>query len=118
VVVDFTTEAAYTEALRSCYIVVLPYDEEAYAYRVSGVLADAVAAGAVVVAPDLPILRDQLMLPASVGTCYGSRAALGDAVVRAMQLLHTRQLAQAFHAHENYRSIDGLKKALQPLVHS
>ena len=117
VVIDTTTEAAYTQALRTCDIVVLPYDEEAYAYRVSGVLADAVAAGAVVVAPDLPILRDQLMLPASVGACYASRAALEDAVVRAMQLLHTRQLDEAFRAHESYRSIDGLKRALQPLVH-
>lgn len=112
VVIDTTTRADYLRALESCDIVVLPYDELSYSWRISGVLSEAVALGCLVVAPDLPTLRDQVRLPLPVGVCYQNRSELVDCVQRAIAMALGPERAQATQAHIDHRSIDTTAKVI------
>jgi len=111
-VMDTTQRADYLRALESCDVVVLPYDESAYSYRISGVLAEAVGLGCLVVAPDLPALRDQIGLPVPVGICYPDRAALVDCVQRAVEMARQPARAQAIQAHREHRSMEAVTQAI------
>ncbi|AMM23861.1 glycosyltransferase [Variovorax sp. PAMC 28711] len=104
-VIDTTTRADYLRALESCDMVVLPYDELSYSWRVSGVLSEAVALGCLVVTPDLPTLRDQVGLPLPAGVCYKDRSELVDCVQRAIGIALRPAGAQATQAHIDHRSI-------------
>jgi hypothetical protein len=103
-VVDTTSCVDYVMASESSDVVILPYDESSYLYRASGVLAETVALGCMVVAPDLPVLRDQVMKPVRVGACYRHRAEVIDCVQRAIDLALLPAHAEAFPARRNYQS--------------
>ncbi len=111
--VNTTSYAAFLETLSRCDIVVLPYDERVYQYRCSGVFAEAVVLGCVIVAPDIPGVHEQINLPQAVGACYAGRAALEDAVLRAIAMTSDPALPQAFAAQRRHRSLDGLTQALR-----
>jgi glycosyltransferase involved in cell wall biosynthesis len=111
-VVDTTARADYLRALESCDVVVLPYDESSYSYRTSGVLAEAVALGCLVVAPDLPALRDQVGLPLPVGVCYKNRSELVDCVQRAIEMALQPARALATQAHCDHRSLGAVANAI------
>lgn len=118
VVIDTTTREDYLRALESCDVVVLPYDESSYSYRTSGVLGEAVAMGCMVVTPDLPVLRDQVMQPVPVGVCYASRADLVDCVEQAVALAKLPGRAAAIEAHRAYRSLDAMTRAIRQMAAS
>lgn len=111
-VIDTTARADYLRALESCDVVVLPYDESSYSWRISGVLAEAVALGCLVVAPDLPALRDQVGLPLPVGVCYKNRSEIVDAVQRAVEMALQPTRAEATRAHSDHRSLDAVANAI------
>jgi glycosyltransferase involved in cell wall biosynthesis len=111
-VVNTTLRADYLRALESCDVVVLPYDESAYNYRISGVLAEAVGLGCLVVAPDLPALRDQVGLPLPAGACYRDRAELVECVQRAVDMARQPARAEAVQAHREHRSMDAVTRAI------
>jgi glycosyltransferase involved in cell wall biosynthesis len=110
--IDTTRRADYLRALEACDVVVLPYEESAYSFRVSGVLAEAVALGCVVVAPDLPALRDQVLLPQPVGVCYKDRLELVECVQRAIVMAGEPSTALATQAHRDIRSLDAVVAAI------
>ncbi len=103
----------FLAALSLCDIVVLPYDEQLYQYRCSGVFSEAVALGCLIVAPDIPGLHQQINLPQPVGACYASRDDLEDAVLRAIAMTSDPALPEAFAAQRRHRSLDGLTQALR-----
>jgi glycosyltransferase involved in cell wall biosynthesis len=111
-VMNTTLRADYLRALESCDVVVLPYDESAYSYRISGVLAEAVGLGCLVVAPDLPALRDQVGLPLPAGACYRDRSELVDCVQRAIDMARQPARALAVQAHREHRSMDAVTRAI------
>jgi glycosyltransferase involved in cell wall biosynthesis len=111
-VIDTTTRADYLAALEACDVVVLPYDEPSYSYRTSGVLAESAALGCMVVAPDLPALRDQVGLPMPIGVCYKNRAELVDSVRRAVELAARPSRADATQAHREQRSGAAVDRAI------
>jgi glycosyltransferase involved in cell wall biosynthesis len=110
--IDTTARADYLRALEACDVVVLPYEEASYSYRVSGVLAEAVALGCLVVAPDLPTLRDQVLLPLPVGVCYKDRLELVDCVQRAIVMAGQPSSVLASQAHREIRSLDAVVDAI------
>lgn len=115
-VIDTTIYESFVDALKACDVVVLPYEPESYAYRSSGVLAEAVAYGCAVVAPDLPTLRDQVFYPAAVGACYASQADFVVAVQKAVSLVRAGKLEAALAAHHALRGAAGVHDALVGLM--
>lgn len=111
-VVDTTTRPDYLAALEACDVVVLPYDEPAYSYRTSGILAEAAALGCMVVAPDLPALRDQVSVPMPIGACYKTRGELADAVQQAVLMAMRPERAEATLAHREQRSVAAVERAI------
>lgn len=75
---------AYRAFLRGCDVIVLAPREDAYRYRPSGVLADAVGEGTPVVAPGYPLFRGQLSWPCAVGEVFERAEELPMAVERAL----------------------------------
>jgi glycosyltransferase involved in cell wall biosynthesis len=113
--VDTDSYADFLGALAICDILVLPYDEQVYQYRCSGVFSEAVALSCLIVAPDIPGLHEQVSLPQSVGALYAGRDALEDALLRAIAMTSDTALPQAFAAQQRHRSLDGLMHALLQL---
>ena len=105
--------ADFLRTLSMCDILVLPYDEQVYQYRCSGVFSEAVALGCLIVAPDIPGLHEQVNLPQPVGALYSCRDALEDALLRAIAMTSDAALPEAFATQRRHRSIDGLTQALR-----
>lgn len=101
--VDTTEYERYHDALRSCDVVVLPYEPAAYRFRTSGVIADAVWAGCAVVAPDLPILREQVLYPSAIGATYSQPEGLVHAVKAAIALRQSADFRNALLLHHSLR---------------
>jgi glycosyltransferase involved in cell wall biosynthesis len=115
-VVDTGSYSSYLDALFSCDVVVLPYDPSSYAYRSSGVLAEAVACGCAVVVPDVPTLRDQVFYPSPVGACYADQEGLIGAVQSAVALVRSGKLEAALKDHYSARGPIGTYAALLGLT--
>jgi glycosyltransferase involved in cell wall biosynthesis len=114
-VIDTNSYQAYLAALRACDVVVFPYDPAAYAYRISGVLSDAVACGCAVVVPDIPILRDQVFQPALVGACYADPSGIVEAVRSAASLARDANFPFAIESHRVYRGKESIRDVLSAL---
>lgn len=115
-VIDTNSYQAYLAALRACDVVVLPYDPAAYAYRISGVLSDAVACGCAVVVPDIPILREQVFQPALVGACYADPSGIVEAVRSAASLSRDANFQAAIESHRVYRGTESIRDVLRALA--
>jgi len=113
-VIDTSAHGDYLDALRRSTVVVLPYPPAGYRYRVSGVLAEAVACGARVVVPDLPLLRAQVSRPAPVGAWYRDQDELLDAVDRTLAI-EVRSMDKRRAAHLVYRVRLGPERAWRRL---
>lgn len=112
--VDTTTQEQYLDALTRCSVLVLSYNEEAYFYRSSGVIAEAVAMGVRVVCPAFPILERQIGDPAVVGVSYGSEAGIVAAVEKALAL-PKEEFLQAREQHLQVRGVESLAGLLRKL---
>ncbi len=110
-VMDTSSYASYIAVLCACDVVVLPYEPASYAYRSSGVLAEAVACGCAVVVPDVPTLRQQVFQPMAVGACYSDRADFLSAVQSAVSLVRQGELKAALDAHRIQRGATGVRAA-------
>jgi glycosyltransferase involved in cell wall biosynthesis len=113
---DTSSYCDYLAALGACDVIVLPYDPSAYAYRVSGVLSEALACGCATVVPAVPGLREQVTVPQAVGACYERPEHFLDAVVSAVKLSRTPAFQTALAAQKTYRGVDGIETALRTLL--
>jgi hypothetical protein len=113
-VVDTTRRAAYLEALDQCDLVILNYQRERYQYRPSGVAADALARGTVVVCPDFPLMRHQLTAPAVVGATFERLDDLEMALSQALAL--RAGLPAALAAHQHARDAAAIARLLDAFV--
>ena len=82
----FRGEEDYWRCLESIDIVVVNYDPARYFWRTSGIVADAVSSGSVVVAPNFPVISRQLEVPNKVGFCFFDPSSFGDALSKAFLL--------------------------------
>lgn len=85
----------YFRFLKSVDIVVILAEANAYYARHSGTIMDAIASHAVVVAPDLPVFRQQISSPAIVGLVYRSVDELPEVVGQARAELSDLRARQA-----------------------
>ena len=83
----YLEEAAYFEKLRDTDIVLLPYDPLLYKYLTSGIFAEAVAMGKVVVAPDSSWMAEQINNKKGAGKLFNSfdPPSIADAVLAAIE---------------------------------
>lgn len=114
-VVDTSSYQAFLEALHACDVVVLPYDPVSYAYRVSGVLSEAVACGCAIVVPDIQSLRDQISQPALVGACYANGNSIVEAVKSAITLVRDSHFQDAIELHKRHRGQESLRQVLSAM---
>lgn len=113
--VDTTRREAYLAALARCDVVVLQFARDAYLYRTSGVVAEAIANRCLVIAPDYPIIASQVLQPAPAGVCYGAAHGVVEAMRAAERLIADTGLQSAFDAHLNTRGPRELSVALEEL---
>jgi glycosyltransferase involved in cell wall biosynthesis len=111
---DTSSKEAYEAALAACDVVLLNYRKDRYFRRPSGVVADAVSQGTVVVCPDFPIMRRQVMVPARIGCLVESRAELGAAVREALAL--SASPGDAFERHARARGPEALSRLMDEFV--
>ncbi len=111
--VNTDSYADFLRTLAMCDIVVLPYDEQVYQYRCSGVFSEAAALDCLIIAPDIPGLHEQINLPRPIGACYAGRDALEAALRRALAMNADPALPQAFEAQRQHRSLEGVTEALR-----
>lgn len=105
----------YLSALQRVNILFLPYDESAYSFRVSGVLSEAVSSHALVVAPCLPGIKEQLSLPSSVGECYVSRDQLLDVLDMMLPRVKNGYYDAGIQQYLAYRGRDNIKLLMERL---
>lgn len=67
---DTTKDQDYVRALQTIDILVTNYDRERYLYRASGVISDAGACGCYIIAPDFPLIKNQINHPLPIGLTY------------------------------------------------
>jgi glycosyltransferase involved in cell wall biosynthesis len=115
-VIDTGTYASYLAALDACDIVVLPYDGASYAYRSSGVLAEALTCGCAVVVPDVPTLRNQVLDPIPIGSCYADQSGLIAAVQAAAAIVRSGSFGAVLDAHYAVRGPASVYSALEGLT--
>ena len=112
----FLEESNYFEKLRDTDIVLLPYDPFLYKYMVSGVFAEAVAMGKVVVAPDSSWMAEHIKNKRAAGKLFNSfdPQSIADAVLKAIEdyeTLHSDadRYAESWKKEQNLgKYIDGL----------
>jgi hypothetical protein len=115
---DTSTPQAYGAALERATVVLLSYRREDYELRSSGVVLDAAAAGAAIVCPDYPVLRDQVSSPVPIGVTYHSPADLPAALDGAAAL--SQQKPENFAIYLDSRSLAAVGTLLReftPTVH-
>jgi hypothetical protein len=111
--IDTSSPEAYRTFLRGCDVIVLAPRADAYQYRPSGVLADAVSEGTPVVAPDFPLFRRQLTWPCAVGEVVGRPEDLPASIECAL----ARSAADEydFAAYRDARGPEALARTLDEL---
>lgn len=114
--IDTSKAESYWNALARCDVLVISYQKINYEYRTSGVIAEAIAAGVRVVAPDFPVIKNQVNWPAPIGATYATAAEIPDAVERALGISQTEWDA-ARDKHLEERSIARLAQCLANLCH-
>lgn len=71
----------YFQFLSSMHVLIVPYPSTTYAYRASGIVADACSVGTPVICPHLPILERQVLDPGRGGICLHEDQLLNTTAV-------------------------------------
>lgn len=106
----------YQKVLSGCDVMVLNYPDADYAFRASGLIADAAAAHVPVVVRKLPVLESQISNPVRIGESFDELNGLKDALGRADEKLSRG--AYPFDEYIRSRSPRVLAKSLNAMVGS
>lgn len=113
-IADTQAPGAFRKFLEECDVIVLNYEASAYAYRPSGLMADAAGCGVPVVIPNLPVQRVQVRTPVPIGEVRAAGEPLSTAVIRAAAAGRARRYD--FAAYARARSQDALTRILDARV--
>ena len=118
VCVDTSSPLQYFELLSSIDIVVTAFDRNAFYFRPSGVINDAITSGCYVVAPDYPILSAQLSKPTQVGMTYAHEAEILKIVDKAITHVRSKLIDfTSWRQHrENEKSISYLAACIEKAI--
>ena len=99
------TMEEYNAVVHSLHIVVAWFDRDAFYFRPSGIVHDAIAGGCYVLAPDFPVIAAQMSTPVRCGSACKSLDELPAELERAMdEVRHAADLQARFDAWRAYRS--------------
>lgn len=116
--VDTTDYRDFINYLAGIDVAIMPYPEENYRYRVSGVIAEATGQGTACLTIDLPTLRAQVMTPAVGGRCLPrsefTEEGLRNALIQmsAQRETLSRNLAENSAARQPSRIVDTILEQL------
>jgi hypothetical protein len=105
-VVDTSTEAQFSNYLRSLDIIVADYIKTEYYFRPSGVIVDAGMNGCYVICPDFPVFRAQIKIPVSIGSTFSSLEEIPDGLIKAREKLQTGAID--FETWRNYHRVENI----------
>ncbi|SIS92766.1 glycosyltransferase [Phaeovulum vinaykumarii] len=88
---DTSAQSDYMAFLEDLDILVLPYPEQTYRFRVSGVIAEATGCGTATICTDLPCLRQQVLAPAVGGTVLAPDAFTTPNLLAAIEALSAQR---------------------------
>ena len=110
-------EAAYFEKIQNTDIILLPYHPIRYKYLTSGVFAEAVALGKVVVVPDSSLMADHIKNKQGAGKLFKSfdPQSIADAVLEAIKDHETLQ-SDAERYAKSWRKEQNLGKFIAGLL--
>lgn len=111
---DTADPGRFRNFLINCDAILLNYDPVSYAYRPSGLMADAASAGVPVVLPDLPVQRVQVSTPVPVGEIRRAGETWASAAVRVAA--GGRAGAYDFAAYARARSREALAVSLDRIA--
>jgi hypothetical protein len=94
--------------------IVLNYDREAYYYRSSGVICDAIAANTVVVCPDYPILNDQITRFGRAGISFSSEEDI-ESILLAIKDGYD-EFERGLLSQQRYRAVENISALLEKYV--
>ena len=86
-VVETDKGAQYQDFIQSLDIIVAHFERDAFYFRPSGVVSDAIAGGCIVVAPAFPTIEAQMSQPVRCGESYEDLTDLPGALHRAIERL-------------------------------
>lgn len=101
--VDTSKTEDYFSTLAACDVVVIHGQRHRYFYRASGILADAIRSSTLVVGPDYPVFRSQIMWPVSVGEVYSEESDLERALMAALARARPPD-SEPFRRHQEARA--------------
>lgn len=110
---DTSNYEDYLDVLSSCNVVVLNYSRDAYYFRHSGVIADAISNDVAVVCPDFPLLASQISVPEVVGFTFQSVNDIPRQVSNALAFFDEWRSQGVFEKHRNARSAASLASMLE-----
>jgi len=106
----------YQKVLCGCDVMILNYPDAGYAFRASGLIADAAAAHVPAVVRKLPVLESQISNPVRIGESFDELDGLKDALGRADEKLSRG--AYPFDEYIRSRSAGASAGSLNAMVRS
>ena len=100
---DTATDAAYSACLDEIDLLVADFLREDYEFRPSGVVIDAAMHDCAVLAPNYPVIREEIEQPVAVGAAFNDIGEVADLVTR--HAPHLREDGPDFAAWRAHRSM-------------
>ena len=113
--VNTTSSEMYERAMDSCSVIVLNYEKDAYFYRHSGVITDAISNFKTVVCPEYPLLRSQVKSPVTVGFTFRNLSEIGEVVNSALEFINS-DCETEFQKYHKYREPKAISKLLDLIL--
>lgn len=112
ITLDTTTYNGYISAINKSDILIFNYSENAYRYRHSGVITDAIINNKIVIVPSYPYFVKQITNPVNVGISFSTYDELDSAIQDAIKLANCYDRVSLYNHYCEYRN---LKKVVSSL---
>lgn len=111
-VLDTKSYDNYIRAIDGSDILVFNYDANAYRYRHSGVITDAIINNKMVIVPEYPYFVKQINSPVEVGVSFSSLDVLDDAIEKAFKLANSSNRMFTHNCYCEHRSLNRIVSSL------
>lgn len=105
ITLDTTTYNGYISAINKADILIFNYSENAYRYRHSGVITDAIINNKIVIVPSYPYFVKQISNPVPIGFSFKSYEFLSEAIVFAIDLANSTNRAYLYNSYCDSRGL-------------
>ncbi len=108
----------YIRAINDSDVLVFNYDANAYRYRHSGVITDAIINNKIVIVPEYPYFVKQINSPVEVGVSFSSLDVLDETIENAFKLANSSNRMFAHNCYCESRSLNKVVSSLDRQLES